>query len=436
MLTLKSQVTCSYCSRIFKDPILLPCGDSICRQHLTERDVIKQNKIKCKACNTEFEVKNNQFKSNEGISKLLESQSYLNETEIKLKHELEASIRKFFEFYDEFVLNKSKLESDVFDHFQEIRFKIDQQREELKKRIDDIALAMIDETKKYQEKYLKELKESFSSYDDSQSLQIKSSEIEEKFRDPNLLIESIRDMQLKQEESSRDIQSKLNEMNQVKDNLIATNYFKPNLPSLNQEGDTSLFGSIRLDGYSKINPFKSEIVKGEQQCSELIKLCEFSPNDKWTLLYRATRNGFGSKDFHSKCDGYTNTLTIVKTKHSSYIFGGFTMAKWESSPKGKLKSDPNAFLFSLTNKDNQPVKMKIDPNRHHRAICCDPKYGPTFGGTDIRIANNANTTMDSFSNLGACYKHPQYEFETIEAQSFLAGSFNFQLDEIEVYQKE
>ncbi len=75
--SVKSQLICSYCSRIFKDPILLPCEDSICRQHLKERDVVKQNKIKCKKCNEEFEVKNNQFKSNEAISKLIDGQSHL-----------------------------------------------------------------------------------------------------------------------------------------------------------------------------------------------------------------------------------------------------------------------------------------------------------------------------------------------------------------------
>jgi hypothetical protein len=43
--------------------------------------------------------------------------------------------------------------------------------------------------------------------------------------------------------------------------------------------------------------------------------------------------------------------------------------------------------------------------------------------------------MESFSNLGDCYKHPKYALGTKKAKSFLAGSF-FQLDEIEVYQKE
>ena len=73
---------------------------------------------------------------------------------------------------------------------------------------------------------------------------------------------------------------------------------------------------------------------------------------------------------------------------------------WQSSPKGKWESDVNAFIFSLTYKGNRPLKMKIDPNRHKHAIGCHSSFGPSFGGFfDIKIANNANTTMDSFSNL-------------------------------------
>jgi hypothetical protein len=73
----------------------------------------------------------------------------------------------------------------------------------------------------------------------------------------------------------------------------------------------------------------------------LLNLCEFSLNDKWSLLYRATRDGFGSNDFHSKCDGHANTLTIFKAKQSKFIFGGFTTAIWDSS--NDYKSDPNSF---------------------------------------------------------------------------------------------
>jgi hypothetical protein len=162
-------------------------------------------------------------------------------------------------------------------------------------------------------------------------------------------------------------------------------------------------------------------------------LCEFSPNDKWSLLYRGTRDGFGSDDFHSKCDGHSNTLTLLKAKQTSFIFGGFASVVWDNSMK--FKSDPNAFLFSLTNKDNTPVKMNIDLNYEDRAILCDSELGPTFG-FDINVVNNANTSIDSYSKLGDSYSHPQYKFGTKEAETFLAGSKYFQLDEIEVYEKE
>jgi len=243
-------------------------------------------------------------------------------------------------------------------------------------------------------------------------------------------------MQQKQDESFKDIQLKLTEMNQVKCHIIATNEFKPNVSQLNQS-ETSLFGSIKLNAcWSNVNSLKGQILTNEQEYFELINLCEFSPSDKWSLLYRGTRDGFGAKDFHSKCDGHSNTLTILKAKGSSNIFGGFASVHWESSTKSKWKSDANAFLFSLTNKDNKPLKMKIDPNEHDEAIYCDSSYGPTFGGgCDIDIADNANTT-NSCSFLGVSYKHPQYEEETSEVESFLAGSQEFQLDEIEVYQRE
>ena len=194
-------------------------GDSICREHLSDKDVLKLNRIKCKKCNKEFGLKDNAFKSNNDLKELLESQSYLSSEELSLKHELEVSIRKFFEFYDQFDQNKRQLESDVFDHFHEMRFQVDEHRERLKEKIDDISLAMIDRIKKHEEAYLKQLKEHFSLFDKTHSLEHELNEVEETFRHPNLLIQTIREMQQKQDESLRDIQFRLYEMTKVNDNL-------------------------------------------------------------------------------------------------------------------------------------------------------------------------------------------------------------------------
>jgi hypothetical protein len=208
-----------------------------------------------------------------------------------------------------------------------MRFKIDEHRERIKERIDHIALEMIEQTKKCEAEYLKSLKVNLllSSFDQSKSLDKELEEIEELFRNPNLLIQSIKEMQQRQEESLKDIQSKLNEMNQVKEFCEETNTFQPNSILFNQKEETSsLFGSLKLRQYSDMNSLKSQILEGEQQCSELIKLCQFSPNDKWSLLYRGTRDGFEPSDFHSKCDGHLNTLTIEKAIQSKFIFAGFT----------------------------------------------------------------------------------------------------------------
>ena len=167
------------------------------------------------------------------------------------------------------------------------------------------------------------------------------------------------------------------------------------------------------------------------------------------MLYRASRDGFSAESFHSKCDNIPKTLTIIKVKDEPNIFGGYTEATWDG--KGVFKKDRNAFLFSLINEDNKPVKMKIN-NNVENAIYCDSKLGPTFGGgKDFCICSNSNTNKESFSNLGYTYQHPKYHFilkkniNTIKAMKFLAvprlilfcsnlnGDWFFLVSEIEVY---
>jgi hypothetical protein len=163
----------------------------------------------------------------------------------------------------------------------------------------------------------------------------------------------------------------------------------------------------------------------------LIKLCEFDIKKEFKLLYRASRDGFSSNAFHSKCDNFPNTLTIIKVKDQPHIFGGYTEATWEGQG---YKQDPNAFIFSLVNGDNKPIKMKANQNIQN-AIKCYSSYGPTFGGGhDFCISSDSTTNAKSYSNLGYSYQHPNYQYNSNEAKSFLAGSPNFSTSEIEVFQ--
>jgi hypothetical protein len=168
--------------------------------------------------------------------------------------------------------------------------------------------------------------------------------------------------------------------------------------------------------------------------SDLIGLCRFSPLVEWSLVYRASEQGFSAADFHSFCDNKVNTLTIVKTTRGC-VFGGFTQCKWKppTPPNIGYKFDQLAFIFSLVNGDNTPVKMNTLDG--HNAIFCKSTQGPTFGyGHDLCISDNSNCNEQSFSRLGLTHAHPTYAYGSAEAKCFLAGSEYFQVAEIEVFQ--
>ena len=68
-------------------------------------------------------------------------------------------------------------------------------------------------------------------------------------------------------------------------------------------------------------------------------------------------------------------------------------------------------------------------------MCSYMNYGPIFGGgKDIYIADNSNTKSSYYSILGKTYTHPEYPFGSEKAESILAGTHNFKVQEIEVFQ--
>ena len=430
MNRLKSNFTCLFCQKIYKEPIEFPCEHLICREHLLERDVVKMNKIPCVDCKKEFEVKNREFRLNKPLNKLLENQVYLNDEEMYLKQKIEDSIRVLYQIYDEFISSKNKLEIECHNYFQDLRRKIDIHRETFKEKIDDIYMDMIERTIKCEASYLKNLNEKLEKDFETESVDTEFKKLQNSFRNPNIKTETIREIQLKQEETISDLKSKLNEMSQIKDYLKALNGFKPNI-----DFDKDLFGVLYLNEYSNACKFKSLILTEVQQ-SNLIKLCEFDLKDKFTLLYRGSLHGFKPEDFHSKCDNHANTLILVKAKETGFIFGGFTMVPWHTL--NSYSADPNAFLFSLTNKYNKPSKINIDHNQKKYAIFGGADRGPSFGCSDCNIFTKCETSVEKNcrSELGASYEHPQYAYGTNEAKSFMAGSNYFQLDEIEVFKKE
>jgi len=210
------------------------------------------------------------------------------------------------------------------------------------------------------------------------------------------------------------------EINNLKNIIFDRNILK--FERNNEKINESLLGTLKTD---KI--IDSLIISNQEK---LFSLCEFPVGQKLNLIYRASQDGFEAVNFHKKCDNKPNTLTVIKTTND-YVFGGYTEQTWNSI--GGYKADPNSFIFSLINKDNKPIKIKWSQNY---GIFCHNSYGPTFGGTDLIIADKSNTNLDSSSYLGRSYTHPDYAYGSNEAKSFLAGSNKFQISEIEVFTKQ
>jgi len=192
---------------------------------------------------------------------------------------------------------------------------------------------------------------------------------------------------------------------------------------------------INLNKIGSADKIDSVIISNKNLESDLHRICEFPATQKWQLKYRASRDGWHPENFHDKCDGIPNTLTIIRSTKGN-IFGGFTEQAWNSYDE--FVADPNAFIFSLINKEYKPFKAKCTDNGRH-AIFSHRKYGPTFGSAyrgwtfddslfDISVSKKSHTFF------GNAYKHPDFKKDTVRANSILAGEEKyFTLLEIEVF---
>jgi len=168
----------------------------------------------------------------------------------------------------------------------------------------------------------------------------------------------------------------------------------------------------------------------ETKFEQLMNLCHMS-NQQWKLIYRASESNFSAADFHSKCDGTPNTLTIIKSENSN-VFGGFTGSSWSSNDG--FKEDPHAFIFSLINQEDDGVLIKCSDSAN--AIYCHSNYGPCFGNDDLKISDMSNKNMKSGSSLGYTYGDSMFDYGSERAQTLLAGAHFFKTVEIEVYAKD
>ena len=69
----------------------------------------------------------------------------------------------------------------------------------------------------------------------------------------------------------------------------------------------------------------SSILKGKISFMKQLKKW-LGEKCKWNLCYRASRDGWSSQDFHSRCDNKGPTVVLVKA--NDCIFGGYADQNW------------------------------------------------------------------------------------------------------------
>jgi hypothetical protein len=82
---------------------------------------------------------------------------------------------------------------------------------------------------------------------------------------------------------------------------------------------------IYLDQFRESTILTNETVEFKE------KLMEWLPEGgKWRICWRGTEHGWGGSTFHSKCDGKTPTLVIIKVVKDpkNLIFGGYSTETW------------------------------------------------------------------------------------------------------------
>ncbi|ETO31594.1 hypothetical protein RFI_05527 [Reticulomyxa filosa] len=182
--------------------------------------------------------------------------------------------------------------------------------------------------------------------------------------------------------------------------------------------------SSAMKGITKKLSIDSIILKEKEKNALLKFVTKKERKKRWKLLFRASKDGFLSTQFHAKCDNKGTTVTVV---HSSLgqIFGGYTALPWQAGG-GSYQQDPKAFIFLLrSNNKTYKKPQKWTVKSVTNSVYHSSSYGPTFGGGfDFYLCNGCNTTSGSYSNAGHSYNCPS-------DQTLLAGSYNFMVKDYE-----
>ena len=145
--SLRKNVTCRVCLSIFVEPIILPCGNTICKSHYTGF-----NKRECAFCKHAHDLLLSGLVVNESFNKIIASDLYLNEEETKFKESFCKKLGKTTTLFKELKAKEADTEALCHNHFGALIENIEVQKEELKLRLDKFGEKLKEQVKECEAK--------------------------------------------------------------------------------------------------------------------------------------------------------------------------------------------------------------------------------------------------------------------------------------------
>ena len=209
---------------------------------------------------------------------------------------------------------------------------------------------------------------------------------------------------------------KINELYSIVNNL--TNEVK-NLKEKNQKLEERVEEMEKL----LLLPYIEYVVKKElQKQKDLNRIKEWiSPGKdiKFKLLFKKSRDGNTTKDFHDLCDNKGKTLIIIETIEGRK-FGGVTYDNWNTNNSWRI--NPKDFVFSLDS------NKKYNYSGRGNTTVGDITYGFAFGDSrtfEVDICFRNQSLNEGISNSSPSFK---------TNKELNNGNEKFRTKEIEVYQ--
>lgn len=413
---ISSYLNCKKCNERLDEPKLLPCGFNLCNSCSSSLKLNNDKQsFECPLCSKTHNLPSEGLPTVKALHEILAlkpNEVHRSDNVNLLKHSLN-DLNEKIEHISNGLRNGVEL---IKDHCIDLRAELQLATELTIQQINEFNAFFLSRINQYETECIAQFEASEKRKSEFEELLAKMKEFYtrmsaylKEFNIEDFII-------IEANENVRELRKKAENYSQKLDDLIYNNNYLKFVRNKSKLDETIL-GELSRPVVVQLS------ILSNQQMMDLMKVCEFPLNQKWKLLYRASRDGFSAADFHSRCDDKKNTLTIIKTT-SGCVFGGFTEKDWSGNEVDKY--DANAFIFSFINKEDKPMKIKCKSPSY--AIYCSSGCGPVFGtGHDIYVCNNSNTNFGSYSIP---------ESYPIKSDTFLAGSNDFLVADIEVYSKE